>query len=163
MYRLVSGNDQVIKALQIFSEYKEQIKSHQDFDVFSELVAKTSVNYDFDTVKRSCFNYCVEQNGKYAIYNTLTNSLYRFENTAEYELYASNSVASAEQKKVFVDAGFWLDARIPERELYIKFIETCHKFWRSNVSVVLTTTLKCNARCSYCYETGVKQIGRAHV
>lgn len=154
MYELVSGNKEVLRAVQVFGKYSNNIHDESDYRKFTEAVAAANIDTDFP-VHSSVYNYVNGYGARYVIFNTLYSSLVCLENEREYDVYRGKLAASEAERNIFVRNGIWVNGNVDEREIYISFLETCHRFQKSNISVVLTTTLECNARCSYCYEAGV--------
>lgn len=106
--------------------------------------------------KKSEYNY-IQQNGEYyLIYNTLYNSLVRL-NAQEFDIYNQMENFDCEIAKAFIDNGLWVDTEIDEKVKYLACAEAYTLYVPRPLSITITTTLKCNARCSYCYEKGVKQ------
>lgn len=106
--------------------------------------------------KASVFNYCVARDNNYLIYNTLYNSLVRLDGD-EYLQYLQVKQASDDLIYEFYKNGIWVDAQTDEKKNYL----ACAKAYTLHIprplQLTITTTLKCNARCVYCYEKGVKQ------
>lgn len=107
--------------------------------------------------KKSVYNY-TQQCGDYVlIYNTLYNSLVRL-NESEFSLFEAVEYTEDELSKLFVENGLWVESEIDEREKYLACAQAYTLYIPRPLSITITTTLKCNARCSYCYEKGVKQV-----
>ncbi len=106
--------------------------------------------------KKSIYNY-VQQNGEYyLIYNTLYNSLVRL-SEEEYIKFSNIEDFEDELSSAFVENGLWVEKNINEKDKYLACAEAYTLYVPRPLSITITTTLKCNARCSYCYEKGVKQ------
>lgn len=106
--------------------------------------------------KKSIYNY-VQQNGEYyLIYNTLYNSLVRL-SEEEFTRYCRLEDLSDQLSSSFAENGLWVDAEIDEKTKYLACAEAYTLYVPRPLSITITTTLKCNARCTYCYEKGVKQ------
>ncbi len=106
--------------------------------------------------KKSEFNY-VQQNGDYClVYNTLYNSLVRLDKK-EFDRFDQLEDFEDEFSSLLVENGLWVDAEVDERTRYLACAEAYTLYVPHPLSITITTTLKCNARCSYCYEKGVKQ------
>lgn len=106
--------------------------------------------------KKSDFNY-VQQNGKsYLIYNTLYNSLVRLSEW-EFAKFSNPDDSEDELGNLFVENGLWVDDRTDERTKYLACAEVYTLYAPRPLSITITTTLRCNARCAYCYEKGVDQ------
>ena len=106
--------------------------------------------------KKSEFNYVQNNGDKYIVYNTLYNSMVRL-NGEEYLDYTNIDVSNKDRERVFVETGLWIDADIDEKSRYLAYGEAYTLHMPRPLSITITTTLKCNARCSYCYEKGIKQ------
>lgn len=106
--------------------------------------------------KKSEYNYVQQNSESYFIYNTLYNSLVRL-NEEEYCIYQQTKDPCSELEKAFVENGLWVDAKINEKANYLACAEAYTLYVPRPLSITITTTLKCNARCSYCYEKGIQQ------
>lgn len=106
--------------------------------------------------KKSEFNYIQKNRDYYIIYNTLYNSLVRL-NQQEYQDYLALNTCNEELMNGFVENGLWVNSDLDERARYLACSETYTLCMPRPLDITVTTTLKCNARCSYCYEKGVKQ------
>lgn len=107
--------------------------------------------------KKSEFNYIQENKDNVLVYNTLYNSLVRLDRD-EYRAYLGDSKASQKLENQLVENGLWVEAALDERGRYLACSEAYTMFMPRPLSLTITPTLKCNARCFYCYEKGVKQI-----
>ena len=107
--------------------------------------------------KKSEFNFIQQNRDCYIIYNTLYNSLVRM-NDLEYSRYNNLINNNDEFSNLLVDNGLWVDSELDEKAKYIACAEAYTLNMPRPLSITITTTLKCNARCAYCYENGVKQI-----
>ena len=105
--------------------------------------------------KKSEFNYIQRNGDYYLIYNTLYNSLARL---CEDEFNRYNKLADSEDEfsNLMAENGFWVDSLVDEKSKYLAFAEAYTLYAPRPLSITVTTTLKCNARCSYCYEKGVR-------
>lgn len=117
----------------------------------------STVNYlNFnDEVSPSKFNYIQKNKQGYLIYNTLYNSLVRL-TSLEYEKLIEKKKAGKELRRKFIRHGLIIDKKLDEEEIYSQWRVLQKSINRQYISVNITTTLKCNARCYYCYEKGVK-------
>ena len=107
--------------------------------------------------KHSIFNYIQENDEYVLIYNTLYNSLIRL-SIEEYKEYINLYSLNFELKKAFLDNGLWVEESLNEKQQYLACSKAYTLYMPRPLSITITTTLKCNARCAYCYEKGVKQI-----
>lgn len=106
--------------------------------------------------KKSEFNYIQNNESEYIVYNTLYNSLVRL-SPEEYREYLNVDGSNKEHERDFLEQGLWISADIDEKARYLACSEAYTLYMPRPLSITITTTLKCNARCSYCYEKGVKQ------
>ncbi len=102
------------------------------------------------------FNYVVKKNNCYLIYNKLYNSLYRF-SKRDYSQYTKGTCVSKRLRHKLIQNGFWVKAGINERKTFRKISSALTYRKTAPLSITITTTLKCNAHCPYCYEKGVRQ------
>lgn len=156
MYCLKSADTMVIKMLMGMPANIGEIQTEADFQQLYQKIGDIELSYDLP-VKCSCYNYCVGRDGQYVVFNTLCSSLYKLQSEEEYQIYLGKLPPTDEQRREFINSGFWVRQDLEEKEAYLAFMAVCHKYRRHNVSLVLTTTLRCNARCVYCYESGIKQ------
>ena len=105
--------------------------------------------------KPSAFNYHVECDGRHMVYNAMYNTLVRM-TKMEYEKLLGLRPCGKELAKLYLVHGIAVPEDLDERQ--------CYAVWRGRqgkqsryLSLNITTTLKCNARCAYCYEKGVVQ------
>ena len=139
LYALANGMD--LSATKNFAELNEKFRA--------ELKA-------VDAVKPSVFNCCVETPGKIIVYNTLYNAMAKL-TPAEFAKLNGKRHCGRELKQRFLTEGLCVPATFDERESYRLWRLESRKR-REHLSVNITTTLKCNARCPYCYEHGVKHV-----
>ena len=135
---------QVVKKLQISKNSSENISEN--------VPEKLS-----GTMKLSKFNYFqrLKSGRGYMVFNTLYNSLVRLTNL-EYEKLFGRKSSGKNLERKFVTNGFIIPIEIDELETCQRWIRMQWNFPKPYLSINLTTTLKCNARCYYCYEKGVK-------
>lgn len=106
--------------------------------------------------KKSVYNYIQQNEQYYLIYNTLYNSLVRL-SEEEYIRFSNLEDLGDELSTAFVENGLWVDDEIDEKANYLACAEAYTLYVPRPLSITITTTLKCNARCAYCYERGAKQ------
>lgn len=121
---------------------------------------KAQLNESFDNsvveVKPSVFNYQFKTPEEVWIYNTLYNSMASME-FQEFEQLIGSQSCDIELRKRFLEMGFLVKAEVDERDCYSKWrLKSRQRL--EHLSINITTTLKCNARCPYCYEGGVKPV-----
>lgn len=103
--------------------------------------------------KKSVYNYEVQNNDYYMIYNTLYTTLVRM-NCNEYKQYQKEIPVDSEFKKELIENGLWIENSIDERERYLQYVKLHNKYNKGRLDITITPTLACNARCFYCYEEG---------
>ena len=108
-----------------------------------------------DETKISKFNYIRNDKKGYLIYNTLYNSLVRL-SPLEYEKLLGKKKTGKELRKNFKKHGLIIAEKLDEMDIYNQWCSLQRKVDRPYISINITATLKCNARCYYCYESGVK-------
>lgn len=106
--------------------------------------------------KKSKYNYVQKNQNNYLIYNTLYNSFVRLDEQ-EYEIYNQLEMSNSEIKEELIENGLWIDETNNEKMKYLACAQAYRLYVPRPLSITITTTLKCNARCTYCYEKGVKQ------
>lgn len=102
--------------------------------------------------KKSEFNYVHEKEDYALIYNTLYNSLIRLD-ADEYKQYLSGD----EVNETLLENGIFVEKEVNEKAKYLACSQVYTLYMSRPLSITITTTLKCNARCTYCYEKGVEQ------
>lgn len=107
--------------------------------------------------KSSFYNICTRGKKGYVVYNTLYNTLVRMDE-GEYSAFCFKEEASSEFAHQLVSLGLWVEEHIDEKERYISLAGIIRSMNSHPYSVTIATTMQCNARCSYCYETGVTQL-----
>lgn len=123
-----------------------------ELDTYLETVARRDYDYN-KRYKKSFYNYHIEHNGIHLIYNTLYNTLVKLSDK-EYKEY--NSIGEeTTNRSIYVKNGLWVPIDVDERCVYIALAKKINNRKRKNSSITITTTMKCNARCRYCYENNV--------
>ena len=130
---LISGNENIIKILRSLQTKKSKS----------------------DSLKPSQFNYYQPAKNEWLVYNTLYNTLVRL-SKIEYEKLIGKKSCGKDLTKKFLSEGLMIEDNFNEFELYERWAKMQRKIDKPYLSVNVTTTLKCNARCYYCYEKGVK-------
>ncbi len=110
---------------------------------------------DTDSFKPSQFNYYQSAKSNWLVYNTLYNTLARLTNL-EYEKLLGKKSCSKDLTRKFFSEGLLVEKNLDELKLYECWAKMQRKIDKPYLSVNITTTLKCNARCYYCYEKGVR-------
>ncbi len=150
---MMSGNENILIMLYALGK-SFNLSAPKKFD---------ELRKNFDTeiknsvaVKPSVFNFCVEAPKKFLVYNTLYNSMAKL-TPEEFRKLNGEKFCGKDLRQKFLEAGFCVAATIDEHENYRLWRLESQKR-REHLSVNITTTLKCNARCPYCYEHGVKHV-----
>lgn len=133
MDTIISGNKNIIKF----------IYSSENYAGFS------------NDVKLSTFNYIQKGKKSYLVCNTLCNTLVRL-TSLEYEKLMGKKKAGRELRKTFIKHGLLIAKELDELKIYNQWSALQRRIDRPYISVNIATTLKCNARCYYCYEKGVR-------
>ena len=106
--------------------------------------------------KKSEFNYIQKNRDYYLVYNTLYNSLVRM-NDSEFNKYSKLINIDYDFSNLLIQNGLWVESELDEKTKYLACAEAYTLSVPRPLSITITTTLKCNARCIYCFENGVKQ------
>lgn len=153
METLMSGNEKILVTLYALANGTD-INATKNF---AELNKKFRAEIkNADNVKPSVFNFCVETPKKILIYNTLYNAMAKL-TPAEFLKLNGKKTCGKDLRKKFLAEGFCVPSAIDEHESYRLWRQEAQKR-NEHLSLNITTTLKCNARCPYCYEHGVKHI-----
>lgn len=122
------------------------------FDVLVEKVDFKNVKF-----KKSQFNFVVKHDNVYLLHNTFSKSTIIL-NEKEYDSYNiidENSIIF----EFLVNNNFFVPVELDEVHLFNQIYETVELL--ENKEFIdyfnIFTTTKCNARCFYCFESGVKQ------
>lgn len=150
METFMSGNEKILVVMYALGD--DCKLDAAKFSEFSKTLRETLATTT--NVKPSVFNYCVETPEKILVYNTLYNALVKLTPDELLKLNGHNT-CEAELRQKFLEAGLQVTAETDERENYRKWRQTA-RTRSEHLSINITTTLKCNARCPYCYEHGVK-------
>lgn len=152
---IISANDLVLK---IIKNVKDEIEylHNENIKVFLEEIFQEKQDEINSIYKCSQYNYHVENEKEHLIYNTLYNSLVRM-NREEYKEYLFCKTSNFLLEEEFVRNGFWINEEIDERKRYLTIAHIFTKYLKRPINLTITSTLKCNARCEYCYERGVLQ------
>ena len=154
METLMSGNENILALMYAMNSNFDFEKMNMQSKKFFEKMREEILNST--DVKTSVFNYREETSEKVLIYNTLYNSMIKL-TPQEFFQFKQQKNCEPELIRKFIECGLYVTSETDERENYRKWREEFQK--RSEyLSVNITTTLKCNARCPYCYEHGVKPV-----
>lgn len=149
METLMSGNEKILFILYALGK-GFKLDGRKNFD---------ELNKSFQSevaVKPSVFNFSVETPRKILVYNTLYNAMIKL-TPEEFQTLNGEKPCGEDLRKRFLESGLMIPADIDERESYRRWRLESRKNM-NHLSVNITTTLKCNARCPYCYEHGVKHV-----
>lgn len=102
-------------------------------------------------MKQSFYNYCHKTKSGYIVYNTLYNTLVRL-SESEFDYYNMKRKCNKNLEKIFCENGLWVDDDNDEAAKYIRYSYLLNKYKSTDPELTITTTMKCNARCFYCYE-----------
>ncbi len=149
MLNLISGNENILALMYAMSSDLDLKDNSARLENLRAVVENSA------EVKPSVFNYHVEAAEKFLIYNTLYNSMTWL--TKEEFAQLGGEIFDDELRRNFLESGICVAANVDERANYHKWRILFQKK-SEHLSVNITTTLKCNARCPYCYEHGVKHI-----
>lgn len=120
----------------------------------------TNSYQDCTGYKPSIYNVCLKKENIYLVYSTLTNGLYLLD-FEEYETLTKNIASNDEIYSNLVQEHLIVPDNINEY-LLVKQLENLSNLLQQQENVYLNsftilTTTKCNARCFYCYENGIKK------
>lgn len=166
MYFIKNVNENV---LNLFLAYKYRGRRKIDFLDQKSVVrsAKTILKRlfeiafeDVDKFKLSIFNIYLRSCDGWVVYNTLFNTMARLNRNEYRKLIGRDKKIGKKLKAGFIKSGLWCRKGVNEKSVYLELINkyNANSFINSRVSFNLTTTTKCNARCSYCYEKGVRKL-----
>lgn len=153
MYTIISADQRILTAI---TKIRPENLTQLDIQQLAALTAPQETISDGGTYRLSMFNYHVGNSSEHLLYNTLYHSLVRMD-TADYKEYLSLHTPNADFRQEMLDSGLWVAACVDERKQYLQLASICTRSSHRPLNVTITTTLRCNARCSYCYETGVMQ------
>lgn len=105
-------------------------------------------------MKSSIYNYIVENENKYIVFNTLSTSLIVLDEDKYNKLTTCIDQLTADEFSIFKENGFIVEDDIDEKTL-VDFNRSATAFDRTCKHFRILTTTACNARCHYCYESGV--------
>lgn len=105
--------------------------------------------------KQSFYNIHSRNPEGHIVYNTLYNSLVRLTDS-EYAALCFQTCADKELEEEFIANGLWVGENIDETDRYINLSKLFRNISMNSRSITIATTMKCNARCKYCYEQGIE-------
>lgn len=155
MDRIISVNDAV---LQIINFVSLQELKHMDAASFQQFMESSGSSDQFagQLYKRSEYIYHLGNKEQHLLYNTLYNALVRLSDE-EYNEFIAEHTDNTTLRSGLIENGFWVPKDLDEREKYLQVAELLTRHLKRPANYTITTTLRCNARCCYCYEAGVSQ------
>lgn len=150
MNTIISANEFVLKLFSNSEPLSQEI-NQENFQSFVNSTQTSKLNVP-EKIKCSRYNFHLENEYEHLIYNTLYNSFVRLEGNEFNELISCNSESTL--KENFIENGLWISDEIDEFEKYIFLSGIFEKYMTRSFSFTITPTMKCNARCPYCYEAG---------
>ena len=111
---------------------------------------------DKEELKPSYFNYMQPTRDGVIVYNTLYNTLVRLSDI-EYKKLSGKMKVGMNLRKEFIAQGLLVRNSTDELSGFLKWALIKRKEDKHYLSLNITTTLKCNAHCPYCYENGVRK------
>lgn len=154
METLMSGNEKILALMYGFGDVPDFGSKKVSFDELQKnMLEKISAAAQ---VKPSSFNYHVETPKKILVYNTLYNALVKL-TPEEFLKLRGKKPCGKNLRQKFLETGLLVTANSDEQENYRRWRLHARKF-NDHLSINITTTLKCNARCPYCYEHGVAHV-----
>lgn len=103
--------------------------------------------------KASEFNYILPVDDQTLIYNTLYGSVVVM-GPDEFSVYeARDGRGKEELQRVFLSQGLWLRKEMKERVPYLNIAKQIKEYQaKGSIGLTVLPTMKCNARCFYCFE-----------
>lgn len=155
MYNIISPDEETLKEIIKLNDFSNNIEENENFLQYLKIAHAENINLS-EYYHKSKYNVVSNNGQKCIIYNTLYNSMAELDGH-EYKQFNGKIGTDEVTERFFVENGFWIDEKIDEIKTYIELANLKHRNSRPDPTLILTTTLKCNARCSYCYEKGVEQ------
>ena len=149
---LVSANTGILNRLQKFNQLPKGISSPDEFNDFVKVLGDSSFSIP-ETVQESRFNYWEHREDFHVVYNSLYNSLIYLSYEEFLQMRKDASLKSSLIREL-TEQGIFVDKSWDEKKLYFSLSDAERIFDVKELSLVLTTTMECNARCAYCYEAG---------
>jgi len=117
---------------------------------------KTKDSLKNDVLVPSSFLYTQETPNGALVYQTITNALVRL-SRMELEKLRGKRQRGKRLEKTWEAQGLLVPADTDECACFLDWARAARKKSLPYLSLNITTTLACNARCAYCYEKGVRQ------
>lgn len=103
--------------------------------------------------RESRYNYYVEEQNNYILFNTYTNAFIELEfnkvdvknEKLKFDEFSDSEISVLKENGIIIDNDF------DELEM-IKYNEMYQKFNKEKISYTIAPTLDCNANCSYCFQ-----------
>ena len=149
---LVSANTDILNRLQKFNLLPNGISSPDEFNDFIKILGDNSFSIP-ETVQASSFNFWEHRDDFHIVYNSLYNSLIYLSSEEFLQMRKDASLKSSLIREL-TEQGIFIDKSWDEKRLYFSLSDAERIFDVKELSLVLTTTMECNARCAYCYEAG---------
>lgn len=109
-------------------------------------------------MKPSIFNICVKdtESGNFIIYNTHSTSIVSLNEEMYNSIFIDGNFSVTQSVQILKQNGFLVEDNEDELE---KIYNIRRKVMSKNIqNIVILTTTKCNARCYYCFEKGIKPV-----
>ena len=151
---LILPDDSVIKSIYYYGENNIKLDGDSNFKLLKKQMNAISILKKNQNYKLSEFNYFVNGDDLYIVYNTLYNTLAKLSNE-ELDILNHSDCYGIEKLEKFVELGILIPSDIDEIGSYITLSRDYSLYEKRRLNLVITTTMQCNARCSYCYEKGV--------
>lgn len=154
MKKLHDANNNV---LQIIHCYSEDLNAEQIINMIKKH-AFVYKHAHWSQYQTSAFNICISYHHQWIIYNTLFQSMSLLEH-AEYLEMLQEETRNENLKNHFIKQGFWIEKGIDEKKIYLDVVHKIRPYiLTKSLGLTILPTLKCNARCFYCFEQGIQQI-----
>ena len=118
--------------------------------------SKTDGYQENDVLVPSSYLYVQETPKGALVYQTITNALVRL-SRIELEKLHGKRTKGKRLEKTWEMQGLLVPAETDECACFLDWARAARKKSLPYLSLNITTTLACNARCAYCYEKGVRQ------
>lgn len=153
---IISPNEEIKEMVARIPTDEDGKTSPEAFmSMVSKVIDGVSCPEDTPEVKKSEFNYVQTGEESSLVYNTLYNTLVRLE-PEEYVAFDTVD-ANSDLREKFLESGLWVKKETDEKTGYLASSQAYTLYTSRPLDITITTTLRCNARCAYCYEKGVKQ------
>lgn len=151
MNTIISANEFVLK---LFANTEPEEIHSLDRDNFQGFMKNIN---DSDLIvqphfTRSRYNVHASNGDEHLIYNTLYNSFVRLEGNEYGDFLSCDSGSPLSDD--FLGNGLWISDSVDEFGKYMLLSGAFSKYMTRPFSFTITPTMRCNARCAYCYEAG---------